>query len=92
MNTDPITVERLDELTQEDGYDDGSACGKCPLCEVIYSGNGGYLGPVWDLNGEKYETFYDTEPGDGPFVCEKCIPRCRKAIATAENKTITDYL
>lgn len=91
MNTDPLTVEELEGLSPEDGFDDDTGCECCPVCDVIYSANGGYTGPVWDLTGERYDTRHDSDPEEGPFLCSECKTRAARAMSEAENKSLTDF-
>lgn len=55
-----------------DGWDSEKGLDVCPVCERLYSGNGGYLGAVYTTDGTRYDHVLDTDPGDGPFICERC--------------------
>lgn len=61
----------LDELEFEDGYDD-SGFEICPLCGATLEGEFAKRCKVYTTDGEEYENLIDTDPSEGPFICEDC--------------------
>lgn len=61
-----------DDYDAGDGWDETTASECCPHCETVWSPNGGMIGPAFDASGTKHESYFDTDPGDGPFFCEDC--------------------
>jgi hypothetical protein len=83
--TDVIDVE------PEDGWDDERGLERCPVCERGYSGNGLYIGPVYDLDGNRYETYLDTDPDDRPFPCEECWEEIETEVRARNHRTLDDF-
>jgi hypothetical protein len=87
------TTDKLPEhFDSSDGWSDKAAgLEQCPVCERVYSPNGGYTGPVYDETGTRYETHLDTEPGQGPYFCMACWPELEANRKAKENKTLGEY-
>lgn len=60
------------DYTAEDGWDDQNGLEQCPRCETVMSANGGWFGAVFDQDGNRYESIYAAEPGEGPYFCAEC--------------------
>jgi len=71
-----------------DGFNEDNGLWECPRCGVIYSGNGGYIGPVYDQQGHEYDTYLDTTPGQGPWFCADCWAELEVNQKQAENATL----
>lgn len=80
-----------DDYDKSDGWSDEQGCEICPHCELLYSGNGGYMGTVYDSRGRQYEHFYDTDPGQGPFFCPDCFEELDTNRKAAENATLEGF-
>lgn len=75
----------------DDGYDPHNGLDQCAHCEVTMSGNGGYMGPVYDSDGNRYETVLDTDPDDRPFFCEGCWGELVSNRRSENNEGLEDY-
>lgn len=61
----------VEDLHEHPRFDDRGLEG-CPICGRRYSGNGLYVGPVRDADGNRWESVYKTDPEEGPYYCEDC--------------------
>jgi len=79
------------DYDREDGLSDDTLLEQCPHCERTYSGNGGYLGPVYDDRGREFTTYLDTDPKQGPFYCEECWPELLRNRKQSKNHSLGDF-
>lgn len=79
------------DYEREDGWDADRALNLCPHCETIYSGNGGYLGPVYNQDGKEFETYLDTDPNKGPWFCRDCWDELEANRKQAENAQLGEF-
>lgn len=79
------------EYDSSDGWDEDRGCECCPECGKIYSGNGGYSGPVYEMDGTRHETPYHTDPTDSPFTCENCWEQMQVRRRHEQNHGINDF-
>lgn len=89
--TDQPSVAIPHDYTIEDGYDEQSGLELCPCCGVKYSANGGYMGAVFDQDGQRYGIIYDSDPDGGPFFCADCWDELDINRKAAENRTLEDF-
>jgi hypothetical protein len=81
----------VDHLTPADGWSDDNGCEKCPVCSMIYSGNGGYTGEVFETDGTEHESIADADPADGPFLCPPCWDELENAVLADEHRTLDSF-
>lgn len=74
-----------------DGFNDSKGCEQCPHCNRIYSSNGGYIGPVYDQQGTRYEFWHDTNPSESPFFCPDCWEELDANRKREENESLTEW-
>lgn len=74
-----------------EGWDGEMGLCQCPECERKYSGNGLYIGPVYDLDHNRYESYLDPEWQDGPFLCEPCYKRLHTDIRRSNNRSLGEF-
>jgi len=86
-----MTDKTPSDFESIDGWIEDSALEKCPVCERVYSGNGGYVETVYDQQGKEYDHYLDTEPGDGPYFCADCWPELEANRKAKENKSLEEY-
>ena len=84
-------IRPASEYDTEDGYNDSNGCGKCPACDLLYSGNGGYVGEVYAPDGTHYEFYYDSPPGEGPYFCPECWPAVDALTKQQTNHTLGEF-
>jgi len=86
-----MTQTLPDDYDKADGFNEEKAIEQCPHCEQTYSPNGGYLGPVWDQSGRRYDHHTDSDPSDGPFFCQDCWHELEANQKRAENQSLGDF-
>lgn len=79
------------EYDNSDGWDESRALNYCPHCETVFSGNGGILGPVYNQDGTRFETYLDTDPNNGPWFCQDCWTELEANRKAAENKSLGEF-
>lgn len=82
----------LPDYDVEDGWDEERGLQMCPECGRRYSGNGLYWGPVYDTDGDRYDSYLDPEWQDGPFLCADCFTRFRTEYRRETNETLRRYI
>ena len=80
-----------DDYDADDGFDEEQGLDKCPHCDTTYSMNSSFYGPVWDQNGDRYETYVETDPTEGPWFCAHCWPELDTNRKQTEHKTLGEY-
>lgn len=73
----------------DSAVDNGLEC--CAACGVTLGIHGPRTGPIFDADGREYESFYDTDPLDGPWFCEECYPTLRANKKRQENRALEEW-
>lgn len=81
----PADYDRGDGFNKENGLEE------CPHCDKLYCANGGYIGEVYDKQGQKHESFLDTNPADGPFFCPDCWAELDANKKASEHYQLTEF-
>jgi hypothetical protein len=81
----------LSDYDRSDGWNANRGLNLCPHCERLYSGNGGYIGPVFNQDGREFETYFDTDPSKGPWFCKSCWTELERNQKQDENRTLTEW-
>jgi len=83
-------VNPPDEYDPSDSMEDnGIEC--CAVCDEQLAGEGGTHGPVVTQAGQRYEIFYDTDPGEAPFFCPPCWEQVENERKRRENSTLSEW-
>lgn len=64
----------VSDITDLHDYDRFASNGleQCPMCGRTIGGGHGYHGPVFDADGQEFESIHDTDPFEGPYYCREC--------------------
>jgi len=76
-------IADLEAVENPEGWDEETGCGCCPCCERLYSSNGGYVGEVYRPDARRWEHYYESPAGEGPYLCPDCWDEHGSAIAKA---------
>jgi len=79
------------DYDRDDGFDGELMLDQCPHCGRLLGGNGGYVRPVFDQNGQEYDSIYDTDPVEGPWFCGSCWSELDRNRKQSEHKTLEEY-
>lgn len=77
-------------LDDYDAWNDDNGIEQCPGCEELFTGNGGYLGEVYDTEGTHYESVLDADPEDRLY-CPDCWKDHLNARREVQNEPLDGY-
>lgn len=92
-NVDPADVDLGQHPTDDGaaGWDDQNGVATCPLCGVLFTGNGGYTDAVVTAAGDRYDVYYDAPPEETPFYCAPCWQSIETARARRDHHQLGDF-
>lgn len=85
---DPVTPGDYDA---SDGFNEENGLEHCPHCGKQFGGQSGHLGEVFDSEGNRYEHFYNSPPGQSPFFCPECWEELEANQKQSENRALGDF-
>jgi hypothetical protein len=85
-----IDAKPPSEYDQADSIRD-NGISECAECGLTFSGESGQHGETYTAEGNRYDHFLDTDPGEAPFFCPECWESVDAARKAEENRSVTEW-